>query len=173
VNSAAPADTGLYYLSTESAQAIPEKIKLLDFNPGPSSFHPLGIEYHNGMIYLLNLAATGPKIEIFRFLAKDRAATHIVALDDALIIAPNSITAISDDELIVTNDHYFPATFSKILNTLETYTALPTGSIVYIKLAAKGTIIAESKILTRLPFANGVTMLNATTLAISALTKPR
>jgi hypothetical protein len=175
VNSSAPAETGLYYYDhSKSPNGRPEKLKLLDFRPGSSDFHPLGLDYHepSKRLFVLNHAVSGHKIEVFQLHARDRAAAHIATLDDALLVTPNNIVAASQNELFVTNDHYFPISTSRFLNTLETFTAAPLGNVIYVKLTASGTAIEKTKILARLPFANGVALLNASTLAVSALTKP-
>lgn len=174
VNATAPAETGLYYFDHASTVTTrPEKLKLLDFKPAATDFHPLGIEYHteSQRLFVLNMAPSGPKLEVFRLLARDRAATHLATLSHPLLVSPNSIAAVKGDELFITNDHYVPATKNLLLNKLETILALPIANLVYLKLTPTGTGIETAKSVARLSFGNGIVELNSTAIAVAALTR--
>lgn len=165
----APAETGLYLYDYTSPTSQPYKINLLDFPKAPSDFHPIGIDYHpsSQTVFVVNHAESGSCVEMFKLFPSENAATHIRTVKhDTLLAAPNAVEALSETELLVTNDHYFRIRYKPILAKLETYLGVPGGSVVYIKLASTSTIHAE--LLARVPFANGIVRLNETMLAVAS-----
>lgn len=144
------------------------QLKLRPFAKGQRDFHPLGIEYHapSKTIFAVNHASTASKIRLYKLDAEKGEVTLFISIEDPRIAAPNSIAAISDTEFFVTNDHYFLARNNIALAKLETYTALPGGSVAHVKLV-KGAK-PEIRTLARVPFANGITILNDTTLAVAS-----
>jgi len=110
-------------------------------------------------------------------------ATHVRTITHPLIHGPNSIAAVSSAEFFVTNDHYFLARDWPVLSLLETYLAPPFGTVVHVKLghlqsstsASKNNDdddkqAVQAKVVARLPYANGIELLNATTLAVASTT---
>lgn len=170
-DSKAPEGTGIYiyhYANDESVQ--PKKLKLLDFKANAIDFHPLGIEYDaaNSRIFIVNHAGTGSKIEVFKLFIEETAATHIGSITHPLLHAPNSIALLSDTELLVSNDHYFLKRSQPSLAAIETYLGLPGGNIAHVKLSDSVTQTVAVKILARVPFANGVALMNDTALAVAS-----
>lgn len=132
-------------------------------------FHPLGIEYHSpsDTVYAVNHAAYGPSIEIFKLTPTREHLIWERTFEHPSLHAPNAIAAINEHELFVTNDHYFLARTFKPLSLIETYLGIPLGSVVYVNLKTN-----EVKTLARVPFANGVELLNSTHLAVASSTTP-
>lgn len=118
-------------------------------------------------------------------------ATHVRTITHPLIHGPNSIAAVSGDEFFVTNDHYFLARDWPWLSLLETYLAPPTGTVVHVKLGARSRNsnskndddddngedkdgdskkAVQAKVVARLPYANGIELLDETTLAVASTT---
>jgi len=157
-----------YYAEDKSPQ--PEKLKLLDFQAIAIDFHPLGIEYdvETRRIFVVNHAGTGSTIEVFKLFIEEMAATHIGSIRHPLLHAPNSIALLSGTELLVSNDHYFLKRSQPSLAALETYLGLPGGNIAHVKLSDPVTETATVNILAHVPFANGVALLNDTTLAVAS-----
>ncbi|KAK1967205.1 calcium-dependent phosphotriesterase [Colletotrichum sublineola] len=145
------------------------RVKLLDF-PEVSKFHPLGIEYHrgSGQLFVSNHHFDGPRVELFALetASQPPIARHIKTIIDPLIRSPNSIVALNEAEVFLTNDHLFRIKDHRILANLETYGGLPFGSIVHMHLHSNSS--ATLRFVARLPYANGVTLLNASTLAVAS-----
>lgn len=137
--------------------------------PADREFHPLGIEYHSptDSVFVVNHASSGSGIEIFKLTPTRQHLLYERTFIHPRIHAPNSVTAINDHELIVTNDHYFIARTFKPLAKIETYLSLPLGEVRYVNLKTN-----ETKSLARLAFPNGVQFLNKTTLAVASSTGP-
>ena len=137
--------------------------------PANREFHPLGIEYHSptDTVFVVNHASSGSGIEVFKLSDTRKTLQHKQTFTHSTLQAPNSIAAINDHELFVTNDHYFLARNFKPLAKIETYLGIPLGGVVYVNLKTK-----EARPLASLAFANGVKLLNKTTLAVSSTTGP-
>ncbi|KAF2097232.1 putative paraoxonase [Rhizodiscina lignyota] len=137
--------------------------------PADREFHPLGLEYEpaSDTVFAVNHASSGSGIEIFKLsptrehLLWERTFIH------PKVHTPNSIAAINEHELFVTNDHYFLARNFKPFSKIETYLGLPLGEVLYVNLKTN-----EVRTLARLGFANGVKMLNKTTLAAASTSGP-
>ena len=161
----------MWRYTDNSSSPRPEQLKLLDFSGAAEDFHPLGIEYHSTSqtLFVANHARSNSRIEIFKLFSQESAATHVRTLDHPLLAAPNAIAALSESEIIVTNDHYFLHRNQPLLALLETYLGAPGGSVVYVDLgpdAAK--LVPRMELLARMPFANGMVILNATALAVAS-----
>ncbi|KAK0354654.1 hypothetical protein LTR91_011544 [Friedmanniomyces endolithicus] len=167
-----PPETGLY-LSRYSADDYiePQKLTLTNFSPGPADFHPLGITYDPGSksLFVVNHAASGTRLETFRLNRERLEAKHIASISDPLLGTANSVVAVNSATLLVSNDHFFARRSHGWLATLETYLALPLASLVRVDLditRAQGP--PKVTVLARLPFANGVAVLNGTTVAVAS-----
>lgn len=97
-------------------------------------------------------------------------ATHKTTIEHRLIPSPNSIAIINENEFYVTNDHLFPARFSIPLSRMETMLGLPLGTVVRVKLSAKGELEQVTK-LAQVAFANGIEIINSTTMAVAATSR--
>ncbi|OCK76845.1 calcium-dependent phosphotriesterase [Lepidopterella palustris CBS 459.81] len=164
---------GALYIYDYSTPNLPDdesikRLKLANFPSGETDFHPLGIEFYapTSVLYVINHAMRGYAIEVFHLSVSDLTATHIRTFTHPLVHTPNALTAIGDMEIYFTNDHYFRIGEHSLLATLETYLAIPGGSIVYVNLADN-----SAKTVGKVPFANGIVVLNSTTIAVSSTSK--
>jgi len=141
---------------------------LNDYPPN-RDFHPLGLEYvpSTRTLYAANHNSNGSCIEIFRLDTAARSLSHIRTLADPKLHAPNAIRALSDHELLVSNDHYFLRRSSAVLALAETYLAVPGGSVAYVNL--RSGVVAH---VARLPFANGLAVVNGTVVAVASTGTP-
>ncbi|GAB7351824.1 hypothetical protein MBLNU459_g2389t1 [Dothideomycetes sp. NU459] len=151
----------LYIYDYRTSENPPIPIRLLNFPNAETDFHPLGIEYSESTKTLLDL----PNTQDGEFLGDTHTANHIRTLEHPLLRSPNSIYAISDQDLYVTNDHYILIRYYPWLAHLETYLGIPGGSVVHVDLSTD-TVTTEA----RINFANGVVALNETTLAVASTT---
>ncbi|PNY22487.1 Serum paraoxonase/arylesterase 1 [Tolypocladium capitatum] len=146
-----------------------KSIELADF-PAGQDLHTLGMAYHQATstLFVSNHAKAGSRIEMFKLDVGALTATHVRTILHPLVHAPNAIALIEGDEFYVTNDHYVLARQSMILAQMETFLAAPTGTVVHVKLGADGV---QAKVVARVPFANGIEMLNSTTVAVASTSK--
>ena len=157
--------------ATDSAKL--REIELANF-PGVADFHTLGMAYDaaTSTLFAVSHAKAGPRIETFRLDVDKAVATHIDTIAHPLIRAPNAIALIDDKNFYVTNDHFFPASASKVLSLLETYLGLATGTVVRIRLTdGDAGEVQDAQIVARVPFANGIEVLNDTTIAVAATSR--
>ncbi|TID25181.1 calcium-dependent phosphotriesterase [Venturia nashicola] len=134
------------------------------------NFHPLGLAYNakTSTISVVNHAQSGPSIEIFKLDQNIATAAHGSTIAHPLIHTPNSLFPISDHELLITNNHKYEIRNRKLEATLKTYLSHPGGSVVYLNLLTNEAKIAADGI----PFANGITLLNSTYVAVASTTTP-
>lgn len=172
VNHVPPPSTGLYlYKYAEEPQTPPQKLALQRSEADqPDDFHPLGIEYHaeSSTLFVANHAHSGSKVELYKLDVDEGTAVLTDTLEDAKLATPNSIAAISSDEFFVTNDHYFKVRDNLPLAKFETYAGLPFGSVAHVKLIDEEA--PQITTLARLPFANGITFLNDSSVAVASST---
>lgn len=146
-----------------------DPLNKLEFEGFTGDFHPMGVAYHgpSSTVFVVNQSTEGSRIEAFTLdLAGERPmAKHKRTITHPLISAPNSVTFINENELYVTNIHYFPAQDHPHLSLIETHLAIPGGSVVHIDLSTD-----TYRTVARLPFANGVKLINSTTLAVASST---
>lgn len=186
----ADAEQGTIYLYgyTKDKASSLRPLTLQDF-PNGQTFHPLGIEWdpHSKTLYVVNHGLVPPVLEIFTVDIASATATHVRTFAHKLLPAPNSVHSMGEGKLYVTNDHYFTASMSKVLAQMETFGGYPGGTVVYVDLGESGSedeVIGEKKEMVkgdgveakviqvaRVPFANGVTQLNSTTLAVASSSK--
>lgn len=157
-----------YNLPENSENAlVPIKFDL-DGYEGEFSFHPLGVEYHreSGTLVVCNHHVDGSRIEVFTLTmnSKSAVAKHTRSIIHPLLRTPNSVVALNENEFYITNDHYFRRKDYPALTLVETYAGIPGGTVAYVNLAADPI---EVKTVARGPFANGVTLLNGTTVAVA------
>ncbi|KAL4810663.1 hypothetical protein BDV18DRAFT_372 [Aspergillus unguis] len=157
-----------YYDQPESEHSL-VPVKLEGYE-GPFSFHPLGVEYHraSGTLFVCNHHIAGSRVDIFTlsFGENGEAATaiHSRSIIHPLLRTPNSVIALSESEIYVTNDHYIRRKDSPALALTETYAGIPGGTVAYVNLT-DGDV--QVKTVARGPFANGITLLNETTVAVA------
>ncbi|KAL2822434.1 hypothetical protein BJX63DRAFT_376496 [Aspergillus granulosus] len=143
-------------------------IEFADY-PGDFSFHPLGVEYHRdtSTLFVCNHHLEGSRVDVFTLdLSKNAPiAKHTRTILHPLIRTPNSIALLSENEFYVTNDHYIRRKDYPLGALAETYLGIPGGSVAYVNLAAEPV---EVRTVARAPFANGVALLNDSTVAVAA-----
>jgi hypothetical protein len=127
--------------------------------------------YHapSSTLFATNHLKDGSRLEVFKldFTGGKIVALHKRTIKHPLLHAPNSMTAINEHELYVTNDHYFPAREHPVLSVVETYSVFPGGSVVHVDIAEEVTC----RVLSRIPFANGVVFTDPTTLVVASTNK--
>lgn len=153
-----------------------------------SDFHPLGIDYHaaSSTLFVVNHASAGPTVELFDYTPWNgfgrAVATHRVTVQHDGLWTPNSLHALNASSFLATNDHFFRVRDRFVAQKLETYAALPGGNVVQVTLPAAlppadaetGEIaLAAADVSVRtvangIPFANGIALLNASTLAVAS-----
>jgi arylesterase/paraoxonase len=135
-----------------------------------ADFQPLGIEFDavTSTLYVINHSRnSGNIIEVFQVSVQDAVARHMQTLKHPLIYTPNSIHSLGDGKLLVTNDHYIGALISPLISQVETFAGIPGGSVVYTDIQNP----SHTKTLVRIPFANGIAMLNSSTVAVASSAK--
>lgn len=164
-----PGELYLYWYGDPTHQSV-SRIQLVDY-ANPSQFHPLGIEYHaaSSTLVVSNNDIEGPRIEIFALDISSHppVARHIRTIISPLIKSPNSILALNQHEFYFTNDHHFQARKTPLLAKLETYAGLPLGGIVHVDMHNDESS-ATLRTVASIPFANGLTLLNVSVLAVAS-----
>ncbi|KAF4472926.1 Six-bladed beta-propeller [Fusarium albosuccineum] len=162
------ADIWAYDYTKPSAEAL-TRIKVENF-ASAQDFHSLGLAYdqETSTLFVASHAKAGPRIELFKLDIQSLTATHIRTVQHPLLHAPNAIALINSKEFYVSNAHAFPATRNKILNLLETYLSPPTGTVVHVSLEDSEP---QAQVVAKVPFANGIHILNSTTIAVSATSR--
>jgi arylesterase/paraoxonase len=145
-------------------------MELVDYEPG-EDFHSLGMAYNetSSTLFVANNRHDGPRVDVFKLDFQASKAKHIRSIQHPLIHGPNSIVMMNSNEILVTNDHRFLMSKSRLLSQLETYLALPGGTVVHVDLSDPNTV--DVNIVAKVPFANGIEMLNDSTIAIASTSK--
>lgn len=155
------------------AEAL-RQVKVINF-PGIADFHTLGMVYDeaSSTLFASNHAQAGARIEMFNLDLDKLVATHTGTIQHPLIHGPNSIALVNSKEFYVSNDHHFLAKQSIILAKTETMLALPLGTVVHVKLAEgkDSSEVEQAKVVARVAFANGVEILNSTTVAVASTSR--
>ncbi|KAE8153814.1 hypothetical protein BDV25DRAFT_148836 [Aspergillus avenaceus] len=165
-----PSGELIIYHYTSQKESI-NRVTFLDY-PAANNFHPLGVEYHrpSNTLFVCNHHPNGSRLDVFSMdLSKSEAtATYRSTIADPVLKGPNSVVAISDHELYVSNDHYFLKRYNPWLSTIETYAGIPGGAVAYVNVKS-GTVRPVAHV----PFANGVVQLNETVLAVASTSTAR
>lgn len=149
-----------------------KQLEFVDFKFG-SDFHSLGMAYNESTstLFVASHRHDFPAIEMFKLDLRAYTATHLRSIQHPLVHGPNSIALVNNHELFVTNNNYFLARDNPILNKLETNLGFAGGSVVHVDfspvLKDPGASV-QASIAARLAFANGIELLNDTTLAVSS-----
>ncbi|EFY90575.1 paraoxonase, putative [Metarhizium acridum CQMa 102] len=172
-----PVSANLYVYDYKDASAPDasslRRVDMVDF-AGEADFHTLGMAYdeQTSTLFVANHAKAGPSIEIFNLDLDQLVASHAGTIQHPLIHGPNSIALVGSRELYVSNDHYFLAKQSTLLARTELVLGLPLGTVVHLKLSAdKPADVEEASVVARAAFANGVEMLNSTTVAVASTSR--
>lgn len=142
----------------------------MDYEPG-DDFHSLGLAYDESTstLFVSNNRRDGPRVDLFKLDIGALQAKHFRSVRHDLIHGPNAIVLKNSHEFFVTNDHYFLMAKSRFLSQLETYLALPLGTVVHVDISDPET--TNATVVARVPFANGIELVNKTTLAVAATSK--
>ncbi|KAI5204903.1 hypothetical protein AUEXF2481DRAFT_39938 [Aureobasidium subglaciale EXF-2481] len=160
-----PTKNGALYLYDYSRPTPSlESIRLLS-TPEDYSFHPLGLSLNlaTNTLIAVNHATSGSRLDLFHFSRLGNSATFIRSISSPYLRAPNAAVQISDTSVLVTNDHFFTPRSNGFMNKLETYLGLPFGGITHVDLQT-----GAATQLSRLAYANGIAILNETTLAVAS-----
>ncbi|KAH6651890.1 putative paraoxonase [Truncatella angustata] len=144
-----------------------KRFEIQDYEPG-EDFHSLGLAYDesSSTLFVANHRHDGPRVELFRLDIDGLNAKHLRSIEHDLIHGPNAIVLRNSHEFFVTNDHHFLQKDSRLLSHAETYLALPLGTVVHVDISDTDSV--KANIVARLPFANGIELLNKTTLAVAS-----
>ncbi|KAF2438799.1 calcium-dependent phosphotriesterase [Karstenula rhodostoma CBS 690.94] len=158
-------ESGKLWLYNYSADDTITTLAFKDF-PNEDDFHPLGMDLdkETSTLYVASHAQSGSCIEVFQLHATAMTLTYVKTITHRLLHAPNSIESVGGGRLYVTNDHMFRARVAPVLSKMETFSGLPGGTVVHIDLNRP----EGAKVVARVPFANGIARLNATTLAVAS-----
>lgn len=142
-------------------------VQLMDYPLAGKDFHPLGLAYHapSNKLFVVSNSRAGNRIEVFKLYPEEGVATHIRTIRDPNLPAPNAFHIINENELYVSNDHYFPYRQNALMSRIEVLLALPIGAITHVDLTepkVKVTTVA------RQPFPNGIAKINETAYAVSS-----
>ncbi|KAK6223432.1 hypothetical protein LQW54_000550 [Pestalotiopsis sp. IQ-011] len=172
-----PVSSAELYLYDYKDAATPDseslkRLELVDYAPG-DDFHSLGMAFDeaSSTLFVANHRHDGPKIEMFKLDQSTLQAKHIRSIAHPLIHGPNAIAIKNSNELFMTNDHHFTMAQSRFLAQAETYLALPLGTVVHVDVSDPET--TKATVVARVPFANGVELINQTTLAVASSSKAR
>ncbi|KAI0107768.1 putative paraoxonase [Nemania sp. FL0031] len=172
---------GLYIFDYKDAKVSDDEalkqLKFVDFK-FQSDFHSLGMAYDesSSTLFVVSHRHDFPTIEMFKLDLSAYTATHLHSIQHPLIRTPNSIVLINEHEFYLTNDHHFLIRDYPIINQLETNLGFPGGSIVHVDISPvlkDLTAPVQANVVARLPFANGIELLNSTTAVVSSSSKSR
>ncbi len=115
-------------------------------------FHPHGIDFldtgQRKLLYVVNhLTPVQHEINVFEIVAPNRLVLQERIRSD-LLISPNDLEAVAEDEFYVTNDHANPR--HSVMEKVEDYLGLAIASVVRFK-AGKGEMVLEG-----LQYPNGI-----------------
>ncbi|KAL4910541.1 hypothetical protein BDW74DRAFT_164436 [Aspergillus multicolor] len=162
----------LHLQDTEGEKDEKDVVKQIIFTDTPSdfTFHPLGLDFHrsSNTLFVANHALSGSRLETFTLDTNGKipVARWVKSISHPLMPGPNSLIALNENELYITNDHYILRRNTNLGALFETYTGIPGGTVVYLKLDEKKDVL-EIRNVARGPFANGITLLNESTVAVA------
>ena len=159
------------YTSLSDEEAL-RPLKIVGYSPG-EDLHALGLAFDeaSSTLFVANHRHDGPHVEMFKLDLAALTLTHLHSIQHPLIRGPNSIALINDHEFYVTNDHHFLVAEQRILHMLETYLALPLGTLVHVDISPlrkDPAAAVDAAVVARIAFANGVEFINETTLAVAS-----
>ncbi|ETS84416.1 hypothetical protein PFICI_02441 [Pestalotiopsis fici W106-1] len=170
-----PVPRGELYLYDYKNAAAPDseslkRLEVIDYAPG-DDYHSLGVAFDEptSTLFVANHRHDGPRVDLFKLDLAALKATHIRSVAHPLIHGPNAITLRNSNEFFVTNDHHFTWAQSRFLTQAETYLALPLGTVVHVDISDPDT--TKATVVARVPFANGIELVNKTTVAVASSSK--
>ncbi|KAF3057071.1 Serum paraoxonase/arylesterase 1 [Daldinia childiae] len=150
------------------------RFEILGYEPG-ADFHTLGMAYDEdtSTLFVTNHRKEGRTIELFNLDLDTFTAKHFRTIRHPLFRNPNSIALLNSQEFLVTNDHHFLMEDSRFLSTAETLLGLPLATVLHVDISPlleDPATPAKVNIVARLPFPNGIEIVNETTVAIASTT---
>ncbi|KAI1647118.1 calcium-dependent phosphotriesterase [Daldinia loculata] len=150
------------------------RFEILGYEPG-ADFHTLGIAYdeETSTLFVTNHRKEGRTIELFKLDFGAFTARHFRTIQHPLFRSPNSIALLNSHEFLVTNDHHFLMEHSRFLSTVETLLGLPLATVLHVDISPlleDPATPAKVNVVARLPFPNGIEIVNETTVAIASTT---
>lgn len=150
------------------------RLEIVEYTPG-EDLHTLGLAFDEdtSSLFVANHRHDGSRVDVFHLDFESHTLRHGHSIQHPLIHGPNSILLVNSHEFYVTNDHYFLAKDHPILSKLETFTSFPTGTLVHVDMSPllqdpAGAAVVDAEVVARLPFANGIELVNETTLAVAS-----
>ncbi|KAI5924003.1 putative paraoxonase [Camillea tinctor] len=166
-----------YKNSEASDEETLKRLQFVDFDV-QDDFHTLGMAYdeETSTLFAASHRHDQPAIEVFKLDLAAYTARHLGSIQHPLIHGPNSIALINGHELYVTNNNHFLVKDNPILNKLETYLGLPLGTVVHVDFSSfiadpRGGHPVQATVAARLAFANGIELLNSTTVAVASTSR--
>lgn len=161
-----------YKYTTLSDEEALKPLEIVGYSPG-EDMHTLGLAFDeaSSTLFIANHRHDGPHVEMFKLDLAALTLTHLHSIQHPLIRGPNSIALINDHEFYVTNDHHFLVAERLVLHILETYLALPLGTVVHVDISPllkDPAAAVDAAVVAHVPFANGVEFINETTLAVAS-----
>ncbi|KAI1807114.1 calcium-dependent phosphotriesterase [Daldinia bambusicola] len=138
-------------------------------------FHTLGLAYdeETSTLFVTNHRKEGRSIELFKLDFDTFTASHFRTIQHPLFRSPNSIALLNSHQFLVTNDHHFLMENSRFMSTAETILGLPLATVLHVDISTllkNPDASAKVDIVARLPFANGIEIINETTVAVASTT---
>ncbi|KAI1464035.1 calcium-dependent phosphotriesterase [Daldinia caldariorum] len=138
-------------------------------------FHTIGLAYdeETSTLFVTNHRKEGKSIELFKLDFDTFTANHFRTIQHPLFRSPNSIALLNSHQFLVTNDHHFLMENSRFLSMAETLLGLPLSTVLHVDISSLLEDPASPtrvNIVARLPFANGIEIVNETTVAVASTT---
>ncbi|KAI1338397.1 putative paraoxonase [Xylariaceae sp. FL0016] len=172
--SLAHADLYIYdYKDTEASEELSlKRVEFVDFKH-EVDFHTLGLAFDesSSTLYATSHRHDQPAIEMFKLDLTAHTAKHLRSIQHELLHGPNAIAIINNHEFYVTNNNHFLVADHPFLNHVETYLGLPGGTVVHVDIMPQlvdPSSPVQANVVKRVPFANGIEIINQTTLAVAS-----
>ncbi|KAK8093034.1 hypothetical protein PG999_014621, partial [Apiospora kogelbergensis] len=148
------------------------RLQIEGYAPG-DDFHTLGIAFDedSSSLFVANHRRDGPRVEVFHLGLESYTLRHVHSIQHPLIHGPNAIHPVNSHEFYVSNDHYFLAAEHRTLSMLETYSGIPTGTLVHVDMSPllkDPASPVDAEVVARCAFPNGVEFVNETTLVVAS-----
>ncbi|KAK8074225.1 hypothetical protein PG994_005124 [Apiospora phragmitis] len=148
------------------------RLQIVDYAPG-EDLHTLGLalDEATSSLFIANHRHDGSRVEVFHLDFESHTLRHTHSIQHPLIRGPNSILLVNSREFYVSNDHHFLAKEHLLLSKMETYLGFPIGTLVHVDMSPMledPTAAVDAEVVARLPFPNGIELVNETTLAVAS-----
>ncbi|KAG9202046.1 hypothetical protein G6514_004714 [Epicoccum nigrum] len=158
------------YIYDYATPGLPDSARLKPLPIDDTDLHPLGLAFDawTSTLYVANHARNRPSHLLILHVDLSSLTTTLIShFTHPLLHAPNAIHILGNHQLYVTNDHFLRSAVSPLGSKIETFSGAPGGTVVYVDTRAP----AASRIVARVPFANGIEALNESTIAVASCSK--